>query len=346
MRGIRVALLAVGAAIVVTGCGVAFYDFPTTSQKAHIGPVAVNLDLCVSDVESGDTCEAGPFTSSPDPTRLLLAFMVPKGTSAPASFTGTPNPSDVTNLSGDAVSSVTMTRSSAYATAIQHAITPNKGEEWVGYVSAYFNFDNTGTSDQLLTAAPAFGLPAGKSGGAFAGPFPYQLLLGALYWVQNGSSETTPATTNAFDCGTSATEAENGQSIPTAPATGTAYNEEICVFNFFPATIKRLDPVAVDDAGIVPGKTLSVSPGSTDQIRFTFQYQGASSAGRFKLSASTTVKHGSAHSSQSSIGSTTKTIKVKIHVPAGTKRGTYKVKLTAKLSNGQSRTGTATIKVK
>jgi hypothetical protein len=349
MRGIRTALTAAVAAVVLAGCGVGFYTFPTSSQEATIGPVAVNLDLCVAGGEAGDECQAGPISNSGEPVQLLLAFMVPKGTSTPASFDGSPDPSDLTDLSSSPITSLTLTRSTAYTDAIQTAITPNPGEEWVGYVSQYVNYNDTGTTDQILTATPDFGLPAGKNGGAFGGPFNYQLLLGALFWDPNSSAETTPPTTTTYICGTTPADAESGQSEPASPPTGTPYDEEICVFNYWPATIGRVDPITINDAGILPGKRVTVSPGNGARLSFTFEYDGSAPHAAFKLSASTTVKHAGAHSVLSSItphGTTSKKDTVTVNVPARTKRGTYKVTLTAKLPNGQSRTATAEIKVK
>jgi hypothetical protein len=224
---------------------------------------------------------------------------------------------------------------------------PGYGEEWVGYTSQWFKDYSDTSGTQSFTATVDFGLPKGPGGGPFDGPFQYQAVVGGALF-DPGSDPGDPATppnNEPVKCGGSQTP----QTATTANENTTDYYEGeggwICDDNSYPEDLGIDAGIFVNDAAIVPGSKLTLHPGTSGKAKFTFEYLGSSHA-RFKLSASTTVRGGSAHASVSKItvqGDTTKSVSVTVH--AGTRPGTYKVKLTAKLSNGQTRTGTIKIKV-
>lgn len=101
------------------------------------------------------------------------------------------------------------------------------------------------------------------------------------------------------------------------------------------------------DLGVMPTNT-SVPAGRIATVPFDLKYAGTAGAGPFTVSASTDVPGATATPSITSLtpaaGSDNNMI-VSVPVPAGAGLGTYEVTVTASLSNGQTRSGTAVLTV-
>lgn len=92
----------------------------------------------------------------------------------------------------------------------------------------------------------------------------------------------------------------------------------------------------------------SVAAGRTATVPFNLQYAGAAGAGPFTVSASTDVSGAAAAPSITSLtpaANSDNNITVSVPVPASAAPGTRHVTVTAKLANGQTRTGTANLTV-
>lgn len=343
MRGIRSAVGLVLGALALSGCAV-FNGTPTASQQQTIGNVAIQLSVCASQSSGtpmGSCTNQGNSgqDASTEPSQLWLGFRVPNGTTAPSSFTSSatgPN---------DTGPQLTFSTSSAYTAELQRLQPAPSGEEWVGYVSQYVNYDST-TGEQNFTAAPQFGLPKFTNGAPFAGPFTYQVVVGGRQYHQGTDTTAVPSTTEGIDCQNSATL---GYTSFNRNGPGGSGFEWICVDDQSPSTLGSDATLATRDAGIVPGNEVTVTAGKKAKTHFTFEYNGSSPGATFQLTASTGLRHAKLSVSPNSItpaGTSSTPVTVTVSVPASAKRGTYQIKLAAKLPDGESRTGTDVLAVK
>lgn len=341
MRSVRSGILVGLGALVLSGCAV-FDGTPTAAQQKTIGNVAITFKVCASEGGTGPTgsCTSGGNSDgdadSGLPSQLWMGFRVPTGTVAPSSFSSTstgPN---------DTGPQLNFTSSSAYTEELQRLAPASSGEQWVGYVSQYVVYSSTG--EQNFTATAEFGLPEAKNGAPFSGPFNYQLVVGGRQYFRDSSTTTTPPTTEPIDCKESATSAENS-----GPGGSAGAFDYICVDDSSPSTLGTDASLATRDAGIVPGKTVRVTAGKKGTAHFTFEYNGSSPGATFTLNAKTTVRRTKATPKPKSItpsGTSNTPVIVTVPVPANAKAGTYKVTLTAKLPDGESRSGTVKVVVK
>ena len=344
MRGIRTGIALICGALALSGCAV-FEGTPTASQSKTIGSVAVHFTVCAS--QNGGSPPAGSCPSQgnsssnadSDPAQVWLGFRVPTGSVAPAKFTSTSTGPDNTGPQ------LAFTSSTAYTHELQRLEPAAKGQEWVGYVSQYVDYSSS-SGDQNFTATVDFGLPHSKSGAPYAGPFRYQLVVGGRQYEQENDSPTTPPTTEPIDCDTSATSLY--YSFPDSGNSSGEYGW-ICVDASSPSALGDNASLATRDAGIVPGKKVTGSAGKTAEVPFKFEYAGAKPGASFKLKASTKLHGAKLSLSPTSItptGTSSKKVTVKVRIPASARAGTYTVKLTAKLPDGESRTGTDRLVVK
>jgi hypothetical protein len=268
---------------------------------------------------------------------------VPQGTGVPASFKSTSISPDYSGPQ------ITFTASNWYSTQLEEELPAHAGYEWAGYVSPWEDNYSSTSGPQDLAATIDLGLPAGKHGKPFAGPLEYEAVVGGQQFTASTMTggSTTPSDTNVpTACNTA----------PESPYAGKGYGEDddpdgsyysyACVDSTYPSS--GFASVDINNAGIVAGKAVSASRGTTKSVYFTFDYVGTALGAPFKLSATTTI-HGAKTSVSpaklSPTGTTSKQVTVRVKVPGGTASGTYKVTLTAKLANGQSRTATAELKV-
>lgn len=343
MKTIRSGILVGLGALALSGCAV-FSGTPTASQQKTIGNVAITFTVCASQTStaapSGSCSNTGNShqTAYTDQAQLWLGFRVPAGTVAPASFSSTSTGPSNTGPQ------TTFTSSSAYAGELQRLQPAPSGEEWVGYVSQYVDY-NSATGEQNFTATADFGLPQAKNGTPFAGPFTYQLVVGGREYHDGTAAPTTPPTTEPIDCNQSAT---GSYSTINGNGQGSGF-DWICVDDQSPSVLGTDATLATRDAGIVPGKMVRVTAGKKAQAHFNFEYSGSAPGATFTLSGRTTVRRTKATPSPKSVtpsGTGTTPVSVTVPVPAGTRAGTYTVKLTATLADGESRSGIVKLVVK
>ena len=335
----RMAALLAGT-VSLGGC-VVFQSPPTATQQGIIGAVQVSLTVCAT---PGATLPAGacagpgnagsgePAVS--DPSQLFVGFRVPSGTGVPQTFTSTSTGPDNTGPQ------LTFTVNSEYAGELQRLDRAPSGEEWIGYTSQYVTYNNA-SGEQNFTASVDFGLPTNANGSPYAGPFTWQAVVGGRQLAGGG----TPAAGEPIDCGNSLTTGWRLEN-----QTSTEWNL-ICVDDPPQTTLNTDNSLTVRNAGITPFTSVSAPAGTTATVPFTFGYAGKpTAAASFTLSSATALAGATATPSPATItpsgtGTGTTPVTVLVPIPLRATLGSYSVTLTAKLGDGESRTGTASLTV-
>lgn len=278
----------------------------TSAQLDVIGDVEVTTVGCFS----GGTCPGGNANSPSGPNpQALIAYRVPDGVTAPGSL--------------QSQEGLSLTRDSAYEAELQSLEPAPAGQHWVGYRS------EPATSVQNVTVKPRFGLPQGAEGEPFQGPFEYRTVTG-----YTGLAAGTPV-----ECGPNAY-------APFPP--GPTISQTICIDSPDEPTAETNKQQATRDLGITAAGTGSGRQNSTAVVRFTLVFAGeADPAAQFDLAASSdapgvTLEAGGPLTPASD---STNTVDVQARIPATTPTGTYDVKLTASLPNGQKRERTGKLVV-
>jgi PASTA domain len=328
----RMAALLAGT-VSLGGC-VVFQSPPTATQQGIIGPVQVSLTLCATPGGSppagacpGPGNAGGGEHPVSEPSQLFIGFRVPNGTGVPRLFTTSSGPDLV------------FTVNSEYAEELQRLDPAPSGEEWIGYTSQYFSYNNA-SGEQNLTASVTFGLPTNANGSPYAGPFTWQAVVGGRQF----NAGSTPDPTEPIDCGNSLTTGWGleGQ-------TSTTDLTVICVDDPPPATFNSDNSLTIRNAGISPGASVSAPAGTTATVPFTFGYAGsATAAASFTLSSTIALGGVTPTKNPSTItpaSAGTTPVTVSVPIPLKAPLGSYPVTLTANLGDGESRMGTASLTV-
>ena len=333
------ALLLGACALLLPGCVV--IKSQDAAQLDSIGKIRLTTVLCASQQgRSGSQCDDdgnanqnASNDSSTTETQLLLAYRVPAGTTAPATFANTD-----TQPATAPAASLTFTRSPSYEDELDEVLPPPAGQEWVGYLSSPFKYTyDTGLqwgsqpTAQQITVQPQLTLPVGADGAPFKGPFAYRAIAG---WRRSNTGASAPA-------GTTSSRPVRCTADPTTA--GSATDTE-CADSPAKATIATNLELATRDAGIVGGPAVTASHGTTARVPFSFRFAGTLSAQTplsFSLTAGTTLPGATATPSRGSVTVTgDSSTDVDVTVPVGDRvaPGDYVVSLTATLPNGQQRT--------
>jgi hypothetical protein len=306
-------------AVLLGGCAV-FRVTPAALQAGTIGDVTVHLDVCASGISTcpsnGDS-DADTSANKYD-LQLLLGILVPDGADAPASFDTSTGPIG------------TFARNTSYSSGLQLISPAPAGFHWIGYAAtAVYHWDYAANPATAFTADPTFHLRPASDGSPFRGPFKYRAVVG-IKAIDGSQPLGSP-----FDC------------------VGNRLQTQTYCTDKSPGA----DPIGTDlslptrDLGVVTaGAPASTTPGGAVSVPFTLRYAGtATQAATFALSAASTVPGAAAPtlSTQSVAPSTDSDSNVlaTVNIPAGTAPGDYTATLTAALPNGQTRTGTSTVKV-
>jgi hypothetical protein len=122
IRKASIVALAVGFAVLLTGCRLVFKTPPTGEQIDRKPKVAVELTICVEPEADCPEGEGSEPTSS-DEGRVLIAFRVPKGSELPDEFSST---------SGEAVNEVAH---NAYSRQLNKKAPRRANYRWFGFRS-------------------------------------------------------------------------------------------------------------------------------------------------------------------------------------------------------------------
>jgi hypothetical protein len=341
-------------AVAMSGCVIIKSN--SSAQLNTIGAVQITTRFCASDVSnpanntgyspqdttcqkniSGGNANAGGNSGSDagnnTSLQLQVAYRIPSTVTAPATIV-------TTEPSGG--SAITLTKNTAYGTALQSLSPAGSGKQWVGYLSSVQTY--TTAAGQYFTVAPTFSLPPAGDGSPFQGPFNYRVAVG-----YRQVDEATPGNTSArtVTCGSDAFALYN-DGIDGADGDTNPDMTGICIDDPSSATLASDLSQSTRDLGIVAGSAQSVHAATTATVPFTVEYAGAAGAGPFTMSATTTIPSTTATPSQASYtpsADSNQAMTVSVPVPAGTTAGTYNVTLKADLGNGQIRQQTNTVTV-
>jgi hypothetical protein len=320
------ALLAVLAALPLTLSACAEIDTSTVTvtQPGGVGPVRVHFKLCTVNEggpEEGEFCRPNKREGQ---GQQILAFAVPKGSSAPATITTT---------SGPGAPALIFSRNQEVAERIaeegaeREPPWPPAGDEVVGYLSNVID-EHSGDNFEWSVDAD-FGLPT-PDGKAFAEP--YEVGLGEG-WRE--VSEEKPAN-RPINC----------QEFSFTPPEPHFYGS--C------GPLQEIFPAKISDLRVVPGTPAEAFAGDNAPVRFGLELGStAASPPSFLISGTSTVPQATVKSTEPSLappdldpkthrsGPITSTLKVA--TPASAKPGTYQVTLTASPPAGGKVSATASL---
>jgi hypothetical protein len=232
------------AMLMLALAGCADFDTPPTgSQAAVVGAVHVDTAICLDGFgdSSGYTprteCDSAPGTVERGNSQgqLLVGYLIPSGSTAPATLT-------TADLPG-----TTFSQSQDYADYLNANQGTLPGEVWVGYMSDQI----TQTANQVVSLDAAFSLPAGTDGGPYSGPFATEETVGDRVDGLSGTQTLDPA--RALDCTEATTECaeDSGMlSVDTrdlsiiAPASTTVVTGQTATLPFDVAFAGTADPSA------------------------------------------------------------------------------------------------------
>ena len=337
MRRAVLGVLAVITAIGVSGC-VVFDGTPEVSQHG-IGPVSLTFTVCSEQLGGGAGSCAGSGDNSSAPSQIWVGFQVPRGTGLATKFRS--SAIDATSGPTDSGPQIPFTASSWYSAALERTDPAPSGYEWAGYVSSWQTYNIT-SGPQNFTATVDFGLPPGKGGKPYTGPFDYVAIVGGQQYNKGSSGVATPPS-DTPDCENDGQDNSNGSSF-TWLCLDDSYPEVIS-----PATTPVPATFTIINAGFLPVKQLTASRGSTKTLHFTLDYQGPPLGEAFHFSATSTLHGAKVHVTPATFNpsaDSSKQVTVTVNVPKTARSATYKVTVKAELPvNSQTRTGTAELKV-
>jgi hypothetical protein len=346
----HVGVLFAGAvsAVMLSGC-IVFTGAITGEQQDVVGKLRLTFALCASGrddgVEPGGPNEDHPGCPSQgnSPTvlaygsagvqyQVLFAIRVPAGAGVPVTISAMPGPTP------PAAGTIAARRNTSYEAELNATKPPPAGSQWVGYLSDTYPFDD-GADDVPAQSAQVIvdlELPKSADGSPFVGPLALRPVVGAR--VVDPAGELSAD--RPVECGTDPTIMDLE-----------AYT--ICIDSPFPGDLPgQLDRdllFPTRDFGVVAGNA-TASPGQTVAMPFRVRGAGALPAGLTAgLTASTTLPGVQVAVSQPAApladGSDTR-VTVPLTIPRNAGPGVHDVAVTARLDNGEARTGTARLTVR
>jgi hypothetical protein len=232
------------AMLVLALAGCADFDTPPTgSQAAVIGAVHVHSAICLDGFGSSSgnppryDCDNAPGTVERGNSQgqLLVGYLIPSGSTAPATLT-------TADLPG-----TTLSQSQDYADYLNATQGTLPREVWVGYMSDQI----TQTANQVVSLDAAFSLPAGAGSGPYSGPFATEEAVGDRVDGLSGAQTLDPA--RALDCTEATTECLEDSGMLsvdtrdlsiTAPASTTVVTGQTATLPFDVAFAGIADPSA------------------------------------------------------------------------------------------------------
>lgn len=319
-------LAAAGAvAIAASGCS-GFVTPPTASQQNVIGDVAVSSQICIDGFGSnandlstpptnyGQQCDPSVNKTMTIPSsagtegQVLIGYLVPSGTGAPA------------QLSSPDLPGVTFTPSSDYAAWLTTHDAPPTGYQWSGYMSS----DVTLAAPTVVNLTAEFTPPTGDSSFAVAQVELGDRANGSIDGVTQNSNGDPLDPSRPLDCAETATT----YTTPGGPSTsidvaGCANDQSTSATNgALTVTLNTLSVAA-------PASAVSVQAGTTATVPFTIASTGSFSASApFAVAAATSAPGVTASPADSTVTpSGTQSENVSVAVPSTLAPGAYTVTL-------------------
>jgi hypothetical protein len=314
------------AALVMGGC-VVIKGPVQTSQQNVLGPVRVTFTICASSSNTSthpgcdDQGNSDGAASTPTRGQVLVGFRVPDGVSGPDSFATT---------SGVPL---TFTRSASYQEQLRELVPPPAGQHWLGYISNGHNHDEgpDGTPAEEATISVDFALPEEAANYPYPGPFRVRPVVGA----RSSGDETQDA--RPVNCGDAVFGGGGGP-----------FGSTDCIDSPSQSETATNIEQATRDLGIVGANAIG-GTGKSVGVPFNAKYAGAAAPGAsFAFSASTDLP-GATVTPPAALtpgSNSDNNVNVAVLVPRKAAAGTYKVTLTARAADGETRTGTSNLVVR
>jgi hypothetical protein len=298
-------------AILASGCAIVS-GFGTISQANVIGDIEGTINICASKPPGCGNGNSG-LIAVDGSGQLLIALQARDDIGLPET------------LVSQGGSPVTFTASPTYTAEVQRLMPAPAGARWAGYISPTLTYAQA-TGPQSIGVRFAQTLRRGADGSPFPGP-------GAQTSILVGSRLVTPTapSTRPVTCGSSL-QAVNNQDTTICWDGSGGFG------------------VSTRDLGVLAASARTVVQSELAAFTFPVRYAGpASSQADFALSASSTLPGSLFAVTPDSYappanGSTE--ARVAVGVPAGARPGAYKVTLTARLGNGQTRSATSDLTVR
>jgi hypothetical protein len=299
-----------GVASLASGCAV-LSGFGLVSQPQVIGDLEAPINICASGTTNCSNGASG-LMAIDGSGQLLVGLQARNDVELPATLPSVGSPA------------VTLVASPGYTAELQRLAPAAAGQRWAGYISPTLTYSTT-SSPRSLTLKLVYKLRQGADGSPFKGPVNSSIAVGSRL-VTPTAPESRPVT-----CG-SALATVNTQDTTICNDGGGGFG------------------IGTRDLGVLAAASRTAVQGGLATFTFPLRYAGvASPQANFALTASSTLPGGLFAVTPDAYPPPTdgsSEARVAVGVPAGARPGTYKVTLTARLGNGQTRSGTGTLTVR
>ncbi len=327
----RIRLVAVVAALCIVplmaGC-VVLRTVGLGPQQDVIGDFPVTITACAS---GSAGCDQNGLSGVPALTgtgQILLAVLADENTSIPSSLVST------------GPEALAFAPSPSYAAELQRLDPAPPGKRWLGFISQAVDFQ-AGTGPQAFTVNFLMRLRRGADGAPFSGRLGGSGGQGLATITAVGVRAVSPAgpASRPVACGPSLYKLHD--EVP-PPSTG----DDVWVIC---ADSTSDSNEVARDLGVLDGAVATGQAGGVETLPFLVRYAGpATPAADFRLSASTQLPGATAAVTPATLvpaSNSPNLVSVAVGIPAGARPGKYEVTLTARLANGQVRSGTGTLTV-
>jgi hypothetical protein len=301
----------------LSGC-VVFKSLSLGPQAEVIGDYPVTIAICASGSTDCASLGSSGIPALPGTGQVLVGLRLPSNVTIPSPFTSTEP------------EALAFTESPSYAAELQRLAPAAPGTRWVGFISAVANYA-TSTGPQAFTLELRHRLGRGADGSPFPSPLQTDLHIGAR---------------------TVSAAAPGSRPVVCGPSLTTLFDEDpsVTVDTYVICSDNQVEYSAVTrDLGVLNGARGSGPPGGLAAIPFSVRYDGtAVSTADFRLTATAALPGATVVITPDRLvpaSNSTSLAFAAVGIPAGTRPGAYEVTLTARLANGQTRTGTGTLTV-
>jgi hypothetical protein len=298
-----------GVATLASGCAVVS-GFGLIGQVGVIGDVEAPFTICAS---GSTNCPNGlsGLVAGTGSGQLLVGLRAKADVAFPATLTSV-SPA------------VTFTASPTYTAELQRLSPAPAGSHWAGYISPTLNY-TAGSGPQTVSPRIVLSLRRGADGSPFKGPVQVEILVGSRL-VTPSAPDTRPVT-----CGGSLSGGNEDSTTICHDGSG----------GFGTST---------RDFGVLAAAARTAVQGELATFTFPLRYAGpASPQADFALTASSTLPGALFAVTPDTYlppADGSSEARVAVGLPDGARPGAYKVTLTARLGNGQTRSATGDLTVR
>ncbi len=300
----------VGAlASLASGCAIVS-GFGANNQVNVIGDVEATVNICASGSSNCGNGQSGLIAVNGS-GQLLVALQARDEIGLPATLTSQ-------------APAVTFAASPTYTAEVQRLSPASPGTRWAGYISPTLTYAQAG-GPQTISVKIVETLRRGADGSPFTGFVSTSILVGSRLVTPTAPS-TRPVT-----CGSALTSVNQQDTTICHDGSGSF-------------------GLGTRDLGVLASPARTAVQGALASFAFPLRYAGpASPQANFALTASSTLPGGLfavTPDTYAPPANGSAEARVAVGVPADARPGTYKVTLTARLGNGQTRSATSDLTVR